>query len=276
MTWDELANPRSIDSISFSADKQKILVTGLDDADPVSRGVFLSSDGGSTWVQQMASNFWFFSCVMSRDGETMLAGQRLASGIGGHLFISQDGGANWNEVYPIDQFTHSWNAVAAGDTGDVIFAAVDPSVQSEPHTLFMSPDANVTWLAEQEVQSIWCLTNRFTTRVLCGAYSGRLWMALLSVSWILNYSADAHGSITGTTPQHVADGGSGTPVTPVPASGYSFTYWTKNAVINGTQNPRTDTNVHEDRDIIAYFTLKACVKKVLQWVFRFQLTHKKV
>jgi hypothetical protein len=100
--------------------------------------------------------------------------------------------------------------------------------------------------------------------------------ALFAPLWILTYSADANGEVSGDSPQYVADGEDGTPVEAIPDTGYSFRYWTRDAVINGTQNPRTDTNVHEDRDIIAYFTLKACVKKVLQWVFRFQLTHKKV
>jgi hypothetical protein len=90
--------------------------------------------------------------------------------------------------------------------------------------------------------------------------------------WILTYSADAHGEVSGDSPQQIDDGEDGTPVEAIPDTGYSFTYWTRDTVINGTQNPRTDTNVHEDRDIIAYFTINACIAKVWRWVGRVRLS----
>ncbi|MEI7901908.1 MAG: glycine-rich domain-containing protein [bacterium] len=68
-------------------------------------------------------------------------------------------------------------------------------------------------------------------------------------SYTLTYSAGSNGSITGTTPQTVEYGGSGTAVTAVPDSGCRFVKWSDNA----TDNPRTDTNVIADITVEASF-----------------------
>jgi cysteine-rich repeat protein len=65
----------------------------------------------------------------------------------------------------------------------------------------------------------------------------------------LTYNHDAHGSISGTTPQTVNDGANGTAVTPVPADGYHFVNWSDGS----TANPRTDTNVTADITVTANF-----------------------
>jgi len=68
-------------------------------------------------------------------------------------------------------------------------------------------------------------------------------------TYTLTYTAGAGGSISGTTPQTVSQGGSGTAVTAVASSGYSFTGWSDGS----TQNPRTDTNVTADITVAANF-----------------------
>lgn len=68
----------------------------------------------------------------------------------------------------------------------------------------------------------------------------------------LTYTAGAHGSISGMTPQTVADygsGGSGAAVTAVPDSGYHFAQWSDLS----TENPRTDSNVTSDLSVTASF-----------------------
>ena len=68
-------------------------------------------------------------------------------------------------------------------------------------------------------------------------------------SYTLTYSAGANGSISGTTPQTVNYGGSGTAVTAVPNSGYVFVKWSDNS----TANPRTDGNVSANLSVTASF-----------------------
>ena len=70
-------------------------------------------------------------------------------------------------------------------------------------------------------------------------------------TYTLTYTAGAHGSITGTTPQTVNYGGSGSPVTAVPATGYHFVNWNDGL----TANPRTDANVRATISVTANFAI---------------------
>jgi len=74
---------------------------------------------------------------------------------------------------------------------------------------------------------------------------------IISSNYTLTYTAGANGSITGTNPQpNIASGGSGTAVTAVPATYYSFVNWSDSS----TANPRTDTNVVANISVTANFT----------------------
>ncbi len=55
----------------------------------------------------------------------------------------------------------------------------------------------------------------------------------------ITYSANANGSISGTTTQYIDHNGTTTAVTAVPNSGYHFLRWSDNS----TSNPRTDANI---------------------------------
>ena len=68
-------------------------------------------------------------------------------------------------------------------------------------------------------------------------------------TYTLTYTAGANGGITGTTPQTVNHGASGTAVTAVPTSGYHFVNWSDAS----TANPRTDTNVTANISVTANF-----------------------
>ena len=57
------------------------------------------------------------------------------------------------------------------------------------------------------------------------ASSGNVLTANINGACTLTYSAGTGGTISGTTPQSVAYGGSGTQVTAVPNTGYSFVNW---------------------------------------------------
>ncbi|NLV44216.1 MAG: hypothetical protein GXY07_06930, partial [Candidatus Hydrogenedentes bacterium] len=68
-------------------------------------------------------------------------------------------------------------------------------------------------------------------------------------TYTLNYSAGTGGSLTGTTVQTVPHGSSGTAVTAVPNTGYSFLNWSDGK----TANPRTDTVVTQNISVTANF-----------------------
>jgi hypothetical protein len=70
-------------------------------------------------------------------------------------------------------------------------------------------------------------------------------------TYTLTYSAGPSGSISGTTPQVVNHGESGTPVSAVPDPGYHFVDWSDGL----TDNPRTDTNVVADGNVTANFAI---------------------
>ena len=68
-------------------------------------------------------------------------------------------------------------------------------------------------------------------------------------TYTLTYNAGANGSISGTTPQTVNYGASGTAVTAVANSGYSFTTWSDGSSVN----PRTDSSVTSNITVTASF-----------------------
>ncbi len=68
-------------------------------------------------------------------------------------------------------------------------------------------------------------------------------------TYILTYAAGAGGTISGTTPQTVNHGASGTAVTAVPDANYHFVSWS-DAVLTAT---RTDTNVTANLSVTATF-----------------------
>ena len=70
-------------------------------------------------------------------------------------------------------------------------------------------------------------------------------------TYTLTYTAGANGTITGTSPQTVAHGASGTAVTAVPDAGYHFVSWS-DGVLTAT---RTDTNVTADLTVTATFAI---------------------
>ena len=70
-------------------------------------------------------------------------------------------------------------------------------------------------------------------------------------TYTLTYTAGANGTITGTTPQTVNYGGSGTAVTAVPNTGYHFV----ELVRRGLTATRTDANVTANMSVTASFAI---------------------
>jgi alpha-tubulin suppressor-like RCC1 family protein len=74
-------------------------------------------------------------------------------------------------------------------------------------------------------------------------------------SHALTYAAEAHGAISGTSPQTVNDGADGTPVTAQPDTGYHFVTWS-DGVLTAT---RTDMHVTADITVTASFAINTYV-----------------
>ena len=68
-------------------------------------------------------------------------------------------------------------------------------------------------------------------------------------TFTLTYTANANGSITGTSPQTVDQGSDGSGVTATPDAGYHFTSWSDGI----TTASRTDTNIQHDITVSASF-----------------------
>lgn len=72
-------------------------------------------------------------------------------------------------------------------------------------------------------------------------------------TYTLTYAAGAHGTLSGTSPQTVSYGGSGTAVTAMPDPGYHFVSWS-DAVLTAA---RIDANVTADLNVTASFAITA-------------------
>jgi uncharacterized repeat protein (TIGR02543 family) len=82
-------------------------------------------------------------------------------------------------------------------------------------------------------------------------YDVQLYKKVSVPSYTLTYNTDGNGSITGTTPQTVQQGDSGSEVTAVANAGYHFVNWSDDS----TDNPRTDENVQADATYTANFAI---------------------
>ena len=73
--------------------------------------------------------------------------------------------------------------------------------------------------------------------------------------FVVSFAAGTGGTVTGTTPQTITEGGNCTAMTAVPNSNYTFVNWTgTNGFVTSTANPLTVTNVTAAHVITANFT----------------------
>ncbi len=71
------------------------------------------------------------------------------------------------------------------------------------------------------------------------------------IHYTLTYLAGTGGSVTGTTPQPVAQGANGSEVTAVPGTGYHFVQWSDGVLTTS----RTDENITADLTVTAQFAV---------------------
>ena len=105
--------------------------------------------------------------------------------------------------------------------------------------------------------SLWTGTNGFASTssnplIVASVNSSQAITAKFTTAiCVLTYVAGANGSLTGSTVQSVAYGGSGTAVTAVPSPGYHFVQWSDGSTVN----PRTDTSVTANVSVTATFAI---------------------
>ena len=79
------------------------------------------------------------------------------------------------------------------------------------------------------------------------------WSFAEVASYTVTFTAGANGTISGTTPQTIFSGGTCTPVTATPDTGFYFVNWTGTGFISTSQNPLTVSTVTSNLEITANF-----------------------
>jgi hypothetical protein len=102
-------------------------------------------------------------------------------------------------------------------------------------------DQNNIPLDEWDFENIW-LTRENDYPILA-------WQGLESNQYTLTYTANSNGTISGTTPQAVSHGESGTEVEAIPNEGYHFVSWSDGVLTA----KRTDANVTQNITVSANF-----------------------
>lgn len=99
----------------------------------------------------------------------------------------------------------------------------------------------------------WAIISFLTLALFgCGSGGG----ATATSNYTVNFSAGAHGSLSGNTTQTIASGAAASAVTAVPAAGFHFVNWTgDNGFITSTANPLTLTQVTGNHNITANFAI---------------------
>ncbi len=193
--------------------------------------VYLPSSGTSAMNLTDNNNSYYFGTDVARQG----AGQ--AGTTAGTNFFTTLAAL---KVYSATLSASGTNDNASiSSTGTVPYAAAN-----DLHITSGAPEVNVGATIASVVQDI-----DGDSRPQGPAYD--IGADEVAVSYTLTYTPGANGTIMGASPQTVPMGGSGTPVTAVPDTGYHFVNWSDAS----TQNPRTDTNVMGNITVTANFAI---------------------
>ncbi len=165
----------------------------------------------------------------------------FSSGATNVLCVSWNGGVATNDLLQIT------GGVTFGGTLVVTNIGTNALVAGDSFKLFNASNWNggfTSFLLPALATGLHWNTNTLTT-------SGTLTVA--PTTFTLTYNAGANGAISGTTPQTVNYGASGSAVTAVPNSGYVFTNWSDGMA----SNPRMDSNVTSNISVTANFVALA-------------------
>ncbi len=155
------------------------------------------------------------------------------------LKISKNGGVLTNDLVVISGALTNGGTLVVTNIGTNALIAGD-SVQLLKAGTYSGNFANLTLPA---------LTSGLSWNTNTLATNGTL--TVVVSSYTLAYGAGANGSISGTTPQTVNYGASGSAVTATANTGYHFVNWSDSSTVN----PRTDANVTNNLTVTANFAI---------------------
>jgi hypothetical protein len=145
--------------------------------------------------------------------------------------------------FTINNYTLTYIAGANGSITGVLFQSVNFGASGTSVTAV--PSAGYHFVS-------WSDGNTAATRIDANVIANISVTASFAVNaYTLTYTAGANGSVTGTSPQTVNNGASGTAVTAVPSVGYHFASWSD----GNTNAARTDTNVTGNISVTASFAV---------------------
>ncbi|MFK7807250.1 MAG: T9SS type A sorting domain-containing protein [Saprospiraceae bacterium] len=225
-TWTQsgLSNTGVVSEIIIDPTNSNIIYTatmGNPFAYTNDRGLYKSTDGGSSWTQILFVNdhAGIIDIAMNPDDTDIIYAtgwdrirtnqESIASGDGGRIFRSEDGGSSWETLddgLPIKNLSRSSIAISPDDP-DVLYASIVDSTYF-PHGIYKSEDGGDSWDAVTEGNSDNGLINPLSN---FGWYFGRIFV---------NPTDDDRAYLCGVRLWSTANSGSGWSVLP-PTSGES-------------------------------------------------------
>ncbi len=161
--------------------------------------------------------------------------------VGGDIFVTANFAANPATQYTLTYFAGAHGSITGSSTQIVAPSSNGTAVTAEPdsgyHFVDWSDASTTNPRTDYNIIQDISVTANFAANPV--------------TQYTLTYSAGAHGTITGSSPQNVNSGSDGTAVTAVPNSGYRFVNWSDNSTVN----PRTDRNVSGDISVTATFEI---------------------
>jgi len=171
-----------------------------------------------------------------------------------NIFYSESGTPLFNYLGQVKTFAQ-WQALGYDTHSIVINPNFNNFTDFVPNArLDYGTNLGLTWQTGLSTNAVWNVGYSPTTTNQNGTWQVGARIAVASViptTYTLSYTANANGTLTGTTSQTVNSGTSGTAITAVPSAGYYFVSWSDSS----TSNPRTDTNVTSNKTVSATFTL---------------------
>lgn len=126
-------------------------------------GLYISDDSGATWENvadevEPGVRTWWTSVDVSNDGQTMVATSTEGYDLGedtwldGRVYISEDAGANWDNITPAD--TDDWADIAVSGDGSTIVAG-----NWNGGDVYISENDGADWTTSAAMENGWSISS---------------------------------------------------------------------------------------------------------------------
>ena len=175
-----------------------------------------------------------------------------------NIFYSESGTPLFNYLGQVKTFAQ-WQALGYDTHSIVVNPNFNNFTEFVPNTrLDYGTNLGSTWQEGLSTNAVWNVGYSPATTNQNGTWQVGARIAVASAlptTYTLSYTANANGTLTGTTSQTINSGASGTAITAVPSTGYYFVSWSDSS----TSNPRTDANVTANKSVSATFAITPVV-----------------